>query len=144
MLIVLFLSATLGCEAREQKAAEALQKCDIGLIDVRIVSLGFTSASLELVFSITNPNSISVTFDRADYDLYGSEKYLGHGFISRKVNIPPSASRTVSSPFEVLYSDVGKVAWDILRGENVSWKITGKAYINTPKGEMEVPLELNL
>ncbi len=118
---------------------EALKSCEFRLADVRLKSIGLTSAELIIVLEIYNPNSIIVTLDRADFYLYGNDNYLGYGEITRRIDIPPYSFKSVNIPFTLEYSGAGGVIWSaIQRGSKIEWKITGTAYIDTPFGTMTV------
>lgn len=45
---------------------EALKSCEVSLSDLHVVSLGLSSASLEVDLRIYNPNSVAAVLDRAD------------------------------------------------------------------------------
>ena len=118
---------------------EALKNCEFRLADVRIKSVGLTSAELNIILEIYNPNDITVTLDRADFSVYGNDNYLGDGEITKKINIPPYNKKRVSVPFTLDYFGAARVIWSALREGKVVWKITGIAYIDTPLGTMEIP-----
>jgi len=128
----------------EYEKREALKNCEISLADVRIVSIGLTSAKLEVVLRIYNPNDVTATLDHIDYELYGNGEFLGNGEFIRRVDIPPHSSRLVSSYFTLDYTGALKAIWSALKKGDIMWKIKGVAHIDTPIGILNIPFEKTL
>jgi len=125
----------------EYQKRVALQNCEISLANVRVVSIGLTSAKLEVVLRIYNPNDVTATLDRIDYELYGNGEFLGNGEFIRRVDIPPHNSKLVSSYFTLDYTGALKTIWSAIKRGDVMWKIKGIAYIDTPIGTLDIPFE---
>jgi len=122
---------------------EAIKSCRITLAGVSVKSIGLTSMSLEVKLRIYNPNSVIATVDRATYSLYADDIYLGDGTIPR-TDIPPGGTATVTTPFELSYSGALSAIWSYLKTGNVTWRIRGVAYFDTPLGPLTAPFEGNL
>lgn len=125
----------------EYEKREALKNCEISLADVRVVSIGLTSAKLEIVLRIYNLNDVTATLDRIDYELYGNGEFLGNGEFMRRVDIPPHSSKLVSSYFTLDYTGALKTVWSAIKKGDVVWKIKGVAHIDTPIGTLDIPFE---
>ncbi|MGB9728090.1 MAG: LEA type 2 family protein [Nitrososphaeria archaeon] len=121
---------------------EALRACEISLADVRVKSVGLTSASLEIVFRIYNPNRVTATLDRADYSVYANGIYLGEGHITGKVDVPANNTVTIVSPFDLSYSGALKTVWPyLMSGGKLLWRINGTLHIDTPLGTLDIPFD---
>jgi len=125
----------------EYQKRVALQNCEISLADVRVASIGLTSAKLEVVLRIYNPNDVTATLDRIDYELYGNGEFLGNGEFIRRVEIPPHSSKLVSSYFTLDYTGALKTVWSAIKKGDVVWKIKGITHIDTPIGTLDIPFE---
>jgi len=99
----------------EYQKRVALQNCEISLADVRVASIGLTSAKLEVVLRIYNPNDVTATLDRIDYELYSNGEFLGNGEFIRRVEIPPHSSKLVSSYFTLDYTGALKTVWSAIK-----------------------------
>jgi len=141
LVIVLIAIGAIFFIFQEVQKREALRNCEINLADVSVKSIGLTSATLNIKLRIYNPNTVTATLDRADYSLYGNENYLGDGTITKRVDIPPGGTTTVTSPFELSYSGAARVIWSALTEGTIKWKIIGTAYIDTPLGTLTIPFE---
>ena len=121
---------------------EALKSCEVKLADVHVKSIGLASATLEVSLSIYNPNSITATLDRVTYSLYANGIYLGDGTLSR-TDIPPGSTITVSAPFTLSYSGALSVLWSrFTTGGEVTWRVKGTAYFDTPLGSLTIPFDI--
>ncbi len=142
--VAVVLIAVFACIAYyEYSKREALRACEISLADVRVRSVGLTSASLEIVLRIYNPNTITATLDRVDYSVYANGVYLGYGSITNRVDIPPGSTAYVSSPFELSYSGALKTIWEyLISGGKLEWRIKGVAHIDTPLGALNIPFDI--
>ncbi|MEN3037375.1 MAG: LEA type 2 family protein [Candidatus Methanosuratincola petrocarbonis] len=110
------------------------------LADVHVKSIGLASATLEVSLSIYNPNSITATLDRVTYSLYANGIYLGDGTLSR-TDIPPGSTITVSAPFTL--SGALSVLWSCFTtGGEVTWRVKGTAYFDTPLGSLTTPFDI--
>ena len=125
----------------EYQKRVALQNCEISLADVRVASIGLTSAKLEVVLRVYNPNDVTATLDRIDYELYGNGEFLGNGEFIRRVEIPPHSSKLVSSYFTLDYTGALKTVWSAIKKGDVMWRIKGVAHIDTPIGTLDIPFE---
>jgi len=125
----------------EIRQREALRNIEVSVYDIVIESIGFTSATLKIKLKMFNPNSITATLDRADYNLYGNDIYVGSGVIPTRVDIPAHSSTVVTTTFDLSYSGAAKVILDALSIGKITWKIKGTAYFDTPFGSISVPFE---
>ncbi|NJE47608.1 hypothetical protein E3E35_09405 [Thermococcus sp. GR7] len=139
IVIILLLGGVYVFYEYEKRAA--LQNCEISLADVRVASIGLISAKLEVVLRIYNPNDVTATLDRIDYELYGNGEFLGYGAFDRSVDIPPHSFRLVSSEFTLDYGGALKTIWSALKNGDVEWRIKGVAHIDTPIGTLNIPFE---
>jgi LEA14-like dessication related protein len=140
--VVIIILAGLGFYfINEIQQREALRNVEVSVYDVAVESIGFTSATLKIKLKMFNPNSITATLDRADYNLYGNDILVGSGVIPTRVDIPAHSSTIITTTFDLSYSGAAKVIWSALPTGKVTWKIKGTAYFDTPVGSITVPFE---
>lgn len=139
---VIVIVIVLGVGAfvfQEYQQREALRDVEISFDGINVKSVGFTSATLELRFRMYNPNSVTATLDRADYQVYGNGESLGYGNIPQRLDIPPDSTRTVTTDFDASYGGAARVLVSAIKEGNVSWSVSGTAYYDTPLGSITVP-----
>jgi len=136
VIIVLIFTST---EINQRKALENVQ---ITLQEVQIQSFSLSGASLKLFLNMYNPNDITTTLDRADYEIWFNENSLGTGIIDKRVDIPPLESRTVDTDFSLSFAGVGQSVISALTEDEMTWRISGIAYYDTIFGPIEIPFDI--
>jgi LEA14-like dessication related protein len=129
---------------QQVRQREALRTVQISLDSVEVTNMELTGATLVIRLRIYNPNSITATLDRANYDLWGNGNDLGNGAISERTDIPPASTRTIATNFELSFAGAAGVIWSALNVGKVSWRLTGTAFFDTPLGTMSVPFDVTL
>jgi len=147
-VVVIVVAVVLGMVGlwfnQQVRQREALRTVQISFDGVGVRSIGLTGASLDIRLRMYNPNTITATLDRANYDLYGNNNHLGNGVIPQRIDIPAGSSRTVTTDFSLSYGGGAPVIWSALREGRVSWRIRGTAYFDTPLGTISVPFDVTL
>ena len=136
--IVIVVGMFVYTESAQRKAFEDVQ---ISFVDVGIKNAGFTSATLDLVIQMHNPNNITATLDSTNYNIWMNNNYLGNGVIFERVDIPPFSTRNVHTDFEVSYLGVAASVVDALLGGQTTWRMSGVAYYDTVFGTIDVPFD---
>jgi len=137
-IIVIFASVGISQEIEQRKA---LENVEISFDGVNVKDIGFSGATLDLVFRMYNPNDITATLDRADYDLYLNGNYLGMGQISKRVDITAFTSRTVPTEFDLSFGGVAQSLISALIEGETTWRVSGTAYYDTLLGTINVPFD---
>lgn len=141
-IVIILILISVGIFYYEYVKREALRSCEISLADVRVKSAGLTSASLEILFRIYNPNKVTATLDRADYSVYANDIYLGEGHITSRVDVPANNTVTIISPFDLSYSGALKTVWPYLTSSGkLLWRINGTVHVDTPFGTLDIPFD---
>ncbi len=142
LVVIIVVLAILGSFLhfhREIEKRKALQSCELSLEDVQVVGVGLKSAELNIIFKIYNPNDITATLDKIEYSVYGNEMYVGDGKISERIDIPAHSQRLVKTQFTLYYSGAIDLMWSAIRKGEVSWRVSGTAWIDTPFMTMKIP-----
>ena len=139
IVVILIIAGVVAFYATKEKA---LQECEASVTDIRIGSFGATSADVKVVFEIRNLGDTTATLDKIDYKVYGNDKYLGSGEVTKKIEIPPSGVKTVDTSFTFKYADVGEAIRSAAKEGTMKWEVKGTTYMHTPTGDLKVPLKL--
>jgi len=135
IILVLFLST----EINQRKA---LENVEITLEKVQVQNISLSGASLKLFLNMYNPNDITTTLDRADYEIWFNDNSLGTGSINKRVDIPPLESRTVDTDFSLSFQGIGQSVISALTENEMTWRISGIAYYDTIFGPIEIPFDI--
>lgn len=143
VLVLALLIICAGCIYYNLEKREEIKKCKFKLSDIRVRSIGLTSADLEFVITICNPGDITATLSRTEFEVYGNGALLGTGKIIKSIDIPPHSCRCVAVPFTLDYFGAGKtIVGAIKRGGIIVWVLKGTSYIDTVFGSISVPFNI--
>jgi len=121
---------------------QALEDIQISLQGVDFTRIGFTSATLSISLDMSNPNDITATLDRVDYDIHLNGNYIGSGQITSKTNIPAHSSTTVKTNFDVTYGGIAKSLISAISDQQTTVRFSGNAFYDTPFGSITIPFSL--
>ena len=138
-VIIAYVIIFAFTEIEQRKALEDIQ---ISFHDATLKDIGFSGATVNLSLSMYNPNDITATLDRADYDLWFNENYLGSGITQKRVDIPPLESRIAATDFDLDFGGAGSSIISAITEGKASWRISGTAYYDTIFGTMNIPFDI--
>lgn len=146
VILVVIIIAGLGYFLyTEYQKVQAARNLKIYLVDAYPVSIGLTSATLELKLRIYNPTDVTITIEGIDYTLYGDGNRVGEGSIYGRLEIPARGSKIVTSRFDVTYAGLARTVLDfILSGGRLTWRVTGYIYVSTLFGTQTVYFEATI
>ena len=125
---------------------EALKECEVTLKGVEVKSVGISSATLELTFSVRNKGSHEATLDRLEYSIYGNNYFVGDGSTSQSFRIPVGSTKDVETEFNFTYIGTAEVIQEaiqkVIQDNTVSWRIKGTAFVEFFGAEIQVPFDI--
>jgi len=120
----------------------AAQNLEIDLEDIRVESVGLTTVKLDLVLSLYNPNPTPAALNRLDYDIYLDDNYLGHGWTTRRVEVPPYGHALLDTELELRLGKALEAALNALGGGGHVVTIKGVMHVDLPGATIDVPFEV--
>lgn len=139
IIVVILISGLWFYQQVRQR--EALRDVIVSVDDVGVGSIGLTGATLNIRLNMYNPNSITATLDRVDYQIYGNNNFIGNGNINQRIDIPPGRTEYVTTDFHLSYGGALRVIWSAIRQGDVNWRVTGIAHFDTPLGTLNIPFD---
>jgi len=111
------------------------------------IAIPFSSSTIDFDFDIEveNPNSVGLRLDRIDFDLLVNGNQVSRGFSSDRVQIPANGRGDVHLRTRVGYNDLQSLfreVLDVVQGGRARYEMRGRAYFQTPIGQMSFPLTL--
>ncbi len=121
-----------------------MRKPKVTVYDIRLHDIGLKGATIDIVLDIYNPNSVSITFDRANFDIFMNDVKVGSGNIPHQLIIPPHSSKRVPSTTSISYGGTLGGTWEYVKskieGREVVMTIKGNVYIDVPVlGDITIP-----
>ena len=107
----------------------AYSSLEISLDDVRVESIGLTSATLIFDLRIYNPSPIPLTVSSTRFDIYLEDQYIGTG-TSVATPISANSQGTIQTPISFSYVDLGLGIVNILtNGGSAEVTVSGEAKV---------------
>jgi LEA14-like dessication related protein len=136
-LAVLSLS---GCAALRDFFAKAFQQPSFNFKTVRIADASFSSATLHLVYSIDNPNSVGLSLAEVQYALFIEGKQVVAGRPPNGLSIPARGSSELVFPANIKFADIAPVVQTFLTKDRAKYRAQGQIGLQTPIGVLRFPL----
>ncbi|NJE08129.1 hypothetical protein E3E31_06280 [Thermococcus sp. M39] len=102
---------------------------EVKVTDLKVSVEGLASSSLNITLSIYNPNKVTITVMKIDYNIYGSDNVaVENGRVIKQITIPPNAAKYVSIQIKMKYGTL-KAVWGAMEMDKIEWRIIGKLYM---------------
>ena len=98
--------------------------------------VGLTGATLEVTFSVRNPNPDPITIERVHYDLILNGVRVGDGFITQSVDVAGFGEARMSSRFDLNYLRVPGAVKSIVDRDRVDARTRGRFYMRRDGGRV--------
>lgn len=98
--------------------------------------IGLTGATLDVTFSVRNPNPDPITIERVQYDLFLNGVRVGDGFITQPVDVAGFGEARMSSRFDLSYLRVPGAVRSILERDRVDARTRGRYYMRRDGGRV--------
>ena len=116
--------------------------CNYAFNDISPVQVGLTSMDLKLSIQVDNPNPAAVILDQLGFDFFVNENRIFQGLMEERMEIPSRGSSILDHIITLSYLDVGAAIVEAIKEKKASYRLTGKAYYNTPLGRLEFPVDI--
>ena len=150
-LVVLLLASliSLGCSAEEEEE-EVFLECGIELAGIEQVFVGKESATVDVVFRISNPNTFMVTLDELNYTLYVDGNITSTTGLFEDRYIPAKTDLNLRDGFTIPIQDFagnfimqGKSMQEAMGAAGAVWENIGKGMAKwRVAGEMDIGSKL--
>jgi LEA14-like dessication related protein len=140
LLLLLLVLATLpGC-------ALLYQSPEVRIVDVRVVGLGISSGTAEILLEVDNPNRFGLEVRGLDYLLeVGTPSDLARwdtlavGFHPDTIHLPRRSEEQVAIRIPFRYQALGTALGAWLQGGDIPYRIQGEVKARGPGGERDLP-----
>ena len=130
--LLLLLMMLAGCTTVHQPV--------VTVKDLNVVSLDPAGAGLELFLRVKNPNSFDVTLRGYSYDLRVMATPLVKGGAREEMKFAGEAETDLRIPIRITYGDMLEILKRKPDPENVPYQLAAGLDIETPMGQMTVPI----
>lgn len=115
---------------------------------VELKKLSLSTADLEMIIDVTNPNKFSVPIAGFEYKLIIADEVIISGVSDKKQNLPKNGSSKISVPLSVEFAKVFASAVELAKSAEIEYRIEAKVSFDMPviapikishKGKIVVP-----
>ena len=98
--------------------------------------VGLTGATLDVTFSVRNPNPDPITIERVQYDLFLNGVRVGDGFITQSVDVAGFGEARMSSRFDLNYLRVPGAVKSVMDRDRVDARTRGRFFMRRGEGRV--------
>jgi LEA14-like dessication related protein len=135
LLAVTALSLVLSAS----RCSSVFERPELQFRGIRVNSIGFDGASLEILVDVYNPNSYRLGLERLSYDLAIENVHWGLGSLTTPIGVEGGDTATLRLPLDVSWSRLGDVGREALRTGSVNYGVSGEMTVATSLGNVNVP-----
>ena len=132
----LLLPLLLGCSLLRQAGSSMFERPTLSFKEARLPHVDFRGAELDLVFLVTNPNSVGLDLTSASYDLEVEGHKVASGMPKNGLKIPGGATTEVTFPANVQWNEIAPALEALFAMDQVHYKASGELGV----GPVTLPL----
>lgn len=122
---------------------EVVEPPQVDVSDINLKGIGTEGIVVDVVLKITNPNRLPMTFDRATFNVYIDDEYVGRGTFPG-IQISGYSTQLIDTETVVSWGGGLKGMWNVFRGSisgsGSTLTIDGTAYLDVPVlGTVSIP-----
>jgi len=122
-------------------AASGFQKPSLAFKDASLSDVTLGGATVNLIFTVTNPNDAALSLAETDYKLSLDGKQVVGGKPAAGIRIPAKGSSDITLPASVKFADLAGSVADFWRKEQANYRAEGHIGVDTPIGIAALPFE---
>jgi LEA14-like dessication related protein len=124
--LLVALPLLCSCSLLQQVASKAFERPTLSFKDARLPHIDFQGAELDLVFNVTNPNSVGLDLTSASYALEVEGHRVAAGTPKNGLKIPAGATTEVTFPAKVQWNDIAPALEALFAMDQVHYKASGE------------------
>ena len=116
-----------------------LEKPSFTLRGVILNPISFAEMNLLLDLDVQNPNKFDLILKSFEYTVYLKNEEIGNGRLEKELLIPSSSTTQIRVPLVAKFKDWSGSLKAIFTGDDLPYKIEGKADVRTTFGSRSFP-----
>ena len=117
-------------------------------VDFKVSKVGYNpfksinKLTLTIDFECENPNALSVTFNRMEFDLLVNDQLVSKFYNEKKIRVPKKDKFSFQEKAEIKLLESGKTIFDAMRKNKAVYTIVGKYFIDSSLGTFTFQVKL--
>lgn len=116
-----------------------MEKPSFVLREIILSPSSLTEVNLLLGLDVQNPNRFDLTLKSFEYVVFLNNEEIGTGRLEKEIFVPSSSTTQVQVPVVAKFKDLGGSLRAIITGNDLPYKIEGKASVKTAFGSRYFP-----
>lgn len=116
-----------------------MEKPSFVLREIILSPSSLTDVNLLLGLDVKNPNRFDLTFKSFEYVVFLNNEEIGTGRLEKEILVPSSSTTQVQVSVAAKFKDLGGSLKTIITGNDLPYKIEGKASVKTAFGSRDFP-----
>jgi LEA14-like dessication related protein len=113
-----------------------IEKPSFVLREITLSPRSLKETNLLLGLEVQNPNRLDLTLKSFEYTVSLNNEEIGNGRLEKELLIPSSSITRLQAPVVAKFKDLGGSLKAIITGDDVPYKIEGKADVKTAFGSL--------
>jgi LEA14-like dessication related protein len=116
-----------------------MEKPSFVVREISISPSSLTEVNLLIGLDVQNPNRFDLTLQSFEYVVFLNNEEIGTGRLEKELLVPSSSTTQVQVSVVAKFKDLGGSLKTIITGNDLPYKIEGKATIKTTFGSRSFP-----
>lgn len=139
---LLILVLAISCSFLKERLA--VKECNFKLRQARPYDFSLTDLKLDLTINIANPNKVDAVLDKLDYTLFVAGESIVSGATNQKIKVLAGKNKDFVTTVLINYQSISAAILKALKEGSPSYAVKGRAYIDTPIGQINYPITISL
>lgn len=116
-------------------------KPDIDVEKIKFERFSFEETVATLHLKLDNKNDFDLGLKNLDYEVWLGDVSIGGADLEKSENLPKNGISHIDLPITFRPKYCGSAVWDIIRGRGTGYSMKGNIDVDTPFGEMKLPIK---
>lgn len=116
-------------------------KPDVDIEKIKFEKFSFEETVATLHLKLENKNDFDMGLNALDYEVWLADVSIGGAELAKTEHIVKNGITYLDLPITFRPKDLGSALWDMIRGKGTGYSMKGNIEVDTPFGEMKLPLD---
>ncbi|VAI40036.1 unnamed protein product [Triticum turgidum subsp. durum] len=116
-------------------------KPDVDVDKIKFHHFSFEETTATIHLSLENKNDFDLGLNLLQYQMWLGDDSVVEAELTESTRIEKQGITKMQIPFTFRPKDLGSAVWDMIRGRGTGYSIKGKIDVDTPFGNMKLPID---
>ncbi|RCV40006.1 hypothetical protein SETIT_9G016700v2 [Setaria italica] len=115
-------------------------KPDVDVEKIKFHHFSFEETTATLHLKLENKNDFDLGLNLLEYEMWLGDDSIASAELTQNTKIDKQGITRMQIPFSFRPKELGSAVWDMIRGRGTGYTIKGKIDVDTPWGNMKLPI----